>query len=58
MAKLDIFENDEVVSEKKPEVIDNDNFDFFNVSEQQDNDNIKKIDTFDDFILNIKNKPE
>ena len=58
MAQLDIF-GEKIKPEVKETKIKNDNFDFFNITpEEKVEEDTKIVESFDDFVLNIKKNPE
>ncbi|MDY5928770.1 MAG: hypothetical protein SPJ27_01870 [Candidatus Onthovivens sp.] len=58
MAQLDIF-GEKIKPVVKETDIKNDNFDFFNITpEEKVEEDTKIVESFDDFVLNIKKNPE
>ena len=58
MAQLDIF-GEKIKPKVKETEIKNDNFDFFNITpEEKVEEDTKIVESFDDFVLNIKKNPE
>lgn len=58
MAQLDIF-GEKIKPVVKETEIKNDNFDFFNTTQEEKvEEDTKIVESFDDFVLNIKKNPE
>ena len=58
MAQLDIF-GEKIKPVVKETEIKNDNFDFFNTTQEEKvEEDTKIVESFDDFVLNIKKNPD